>query len=91
VSSQNDTDCAVRPALSPTAAFLRSKDAAQYLRDHFGFGSSSALEKFRMLGDGPRYYKPNGRTVVYSPADLEAWATSLLAAHYVTPAASSMR
>lgn len=91
VPSQNDNNRADRPASSPTAAFLRSKDAAQYLRDHYGFGSNSALEKFRMLGDGPNYYKPNGRTVLYSPGDLEAWATSLLASHHVMPATSSMK
>ncbi|WP_245495026.1 helix-turn-helix transcriptional regulator [Rhizobium ruizarguesonis] len=34
--------------------------------------SSSTLAKLRLTGGGPHYIKL-GRTVVYDPADVEAW------------------
>ncbi|QKC86063.1 DNA-binding protein [Mesorhizobium sp. NZP2077] len=38
---------------------------------HVGL-SVSTLEKLRLTGDGPEYIKL-GRTVVYSPSDLDSW------------------
>jgi predicted DNA-binding transcriptional regulator AlpA len=46
---------------------LRTPAAAQYL----GIAPST-LEKLRVFGGGPRYAKL-GRSVVYDPADLDAW------------------
>lgn len=37
--------------------------------------SPSTLAKLRLTGGGPRYIKL-GRTVVYDPADIEAWLRS---------------
>ncbi|ANL74063.1 transcriptional regulator protein [Rhizobium phaseoli] len=46
---------------------LRTDDAAKLI----GL-SPSTLAKFRLNGGGPRYIKL-GRSVVYDPADVEAW------------------
>jgi hypothetical protein len=86
---QNDHDNAVRPATAPQAAFLRPKEAVGYLRERYGFGSKSKLAHYRMLDSGPKYHKPNGRTVVYFRDDLDIWVKDLLAATQVTP--SSMK
>lgn len=49
--------------------YLRTTEAARFL----GL-SGRTLEKHRTYGTGPAYRKIGGR-VVYSLADLEAWAT----------------
>jgi predicted DNA-binding transcriptional regulator AlpA len=49
---------------------LRTADAAAYV----GLGIST-LEKFRVFGGGPVYYKV-GKSVVYSTVDLENWMAS---------------
>ncbi|GGF66918.1 hypothetical protein GCM10007301_28190 [Azorhizobium oxalatiphilum] len=46
---------------------IRVADAAK----HLGM-SVSTLNKLRCYGGGPAFFKL-GRTVVYSPADLDAW------------------
>ncbi|WP_245443469.1 helix-turn-helix transcriptional regulator [Rhizobium phaseoli] len=46
---------------------LRTDDAAKII----GL-SPSTLAKLRLTGGGPRYIKL-GRSVVYDPADVEAW------------------
>ncbi|MEP7452828.1 helix-turn-helix domain-containing protein [Phyllobacterium sp. SB3] len=46
---------------------LRTDAAAR----HTGL-SSSTLTKLRLTGNGPRFIKL-GRSVVYDPADIEAW------------------
>lgn len=53
--------------------YLRSPDAAAFVRKKFGFGAARTLAKLRCLGGGPPFRKI-GRLVVYSPADLIAWA-----------------
>ena len=50
------------------ARFLRTPDAAV----HLGL-SARTLEKHRCFGTGPVYRKLGGR-IVYSVADLDAWA-----------------
>lgn len=57
---------------SPDAArsALPVSDAAQYL----GL-SASTLNKLRLTGDGPPYYKLS-RRVVYRQSDLDAWLES---------------
>jgi hypothetical protein len=48
--------------------YLSNDEAAHVLKL-----SPRTLEKFRVIGGGPRYRK-FGRRVVYSVQDLEAWA-----------------
>ncbi len=50
--------------------YLRTPDAAL----HIGL-SGRTLEKHRYFGTGPIYHKVGGR-IVYSIADLDAWAAS---------------
>jgi len=63
--------------------YLRTKEAAVFLSL-----SARTLEKHRTYGTGPAYRKLGGR-VVYSVADLEAWASrgQVLPAKRHTPAA----
>lgn len=49
---------------------LRTPDAANYC----GVGLST-LEKLRVFGGGPAYYKL-GKSVVYDPDDLDSWMAS---------------
>ncbi|WP_337181416.1 helix-turn-helix domain-containing protein [Shinella sp.] len=49
---------------------LRTAEAAAYT----ALGIST-LEKLRVIGGGPAYYKV-GKAVVYDPADLDAWLAS---------------
>jgi hypothetical protein len=54
--------------------FLRRADAASYVRRRYGFPCSRQwLAKLAVVGGGPTYRK-SGRTPVYAPADLDAWA-----------------
>jgi predicted DNA-binding transcriptional regulator AlpA len=46
---------------------FRTPDAARYV----GLAKRT-LEKMRLTGDGPRFYKL-GRAVVYDTQDLDAW------------------
>ena len=56
-------------AIGQSGRWLRVGFAAAYL----GIGIGT-LNKLRTYGGGPRYAKL-GHTVVYDPADLDAWAT----------------
>jgi predicted DNA-binding transcriptional regulator AlpA len=53
-----------------TRRFLRTKDAAQYL----GLANAT-LERYRVIGDGPRFSKL-GRAVVYARDDLDTWVAA---------------
>jgi hypothetical protein len=55
--------------------FLRRKDAAAYLKEHFGFGTASTLAKCAVFGNGPVYCK-RGRIPLYTPTNLDVWARS---------------
>jgi predicted DNA-binding transcriptional regulator AlpA len=57
----------VIPPVISNRRMLRTDDVAR-LADL----SSSTLAKLRLTGGGPHYIKL-GRTVVYDPADVEAW------------------
>ena len=57
--------------------FLRRKDAAQYLKDKFGIGSTASLSKLASVGGGP-LYRTIGRIPLYTRADLDTWARSKL-------------
>lgn len=60
-----------------TPAFLRRSQAADYLRERYGFGTTETLAKLACVGGGPRFRKL-GRFPVYTAEDLEAWAVSRL-------------
>jgi predicted DNA-binding transcriptional regulator AlpA len=51
-----------------TPLHLRTPAAAEYV----GL-SASTLEKLRLTGGGPAYFKSGRKIVVYSTADLDAW------------------
>jgi len=57
-----------KPATVQPARYLTNDEAAEFLRL-----SPRTLEKQRVIGGGPRFRK-FGRRVMYSVADLEAWA-----------------
>jgi hypothetical protein len=59
------------------AQYLRRKEAGQYLRDKFGFGSYGTLAKLATVGGGPEYCYI-GTIPVYLPAKLDEWALSKL-------------
>ncbi|MER9142039.1 hypothetical protein NKH92_05025 [Mesorhizobium sp. M0871] len=60
----------------PGPRFLRRAEAASYINSKFGFPCSKQwLAKLAVTGGGPVYRKA-GRTPIYSPADLDAWAES---------------
>lgn len=57
-----------------TMHFLRREDAASYIQSTYGFPCSRQwLAKLAVTGGGPIYHKA-GRTPIYAPADLDAWA-----------------
>ena len=59
---------------------LRRKEASSYLTAEWGLSvAPTTLAKYASVGGGPRYQK-FGRTPVYSPADLDEWATDRLSA-----------
>lgn len=55
------------------AKYLRRKEAADYLRKHYGHGSPRTLAKLATIGGGPVFHR-FGRIVVYEPAALDSWA-----------------
>lgn len=59
--------------------YLRRSDAAAYIRSKYGFCTPKSLGKGAVTGDGPRFFKA-GRAVLYTIADLDAWARSKISA-----------
>ncbi len=60
----------------PATVYLRRADAAEYIRRRYGFPCSRQwLAKLAVIGGGPVYRKA-GRTPIYLPGDLDAWAAS---------------
>ncbi|MBY0282519.1 MAG: DNA-binding protein [Sphingomonas sp.] len=55
--------------------YLRRDRAAQYLLERYGAFTVATLAKLASVGGGPRFRKM-GRFPVYTPDDLDAWATS---------------
>jgi hypothetical protein len=56
------------PAVTATTVYLNCDEAGAHLKL-----SPRTLEKLRTIGGGPRFRKL-GRRVVYTLADLDAWA-----------------
>ncbi len=73
------------PALLKTeteapARFLRRADAALYVSQNYGFPCSRQwLAKLAVIGGGPMFRKA-GRTPIYAPQDLDAWAKDRIGA-----------
>ena len=60
--------------------YLRREAAALYVKEHWGVPCARAtLAKLAVVGGGPVYRKA-GRTPIYAPADLDAWAQSRIGA-----------
>lgn len=53
--------------------FFRRREAGEYLRSKFGFGSGSLLAKLACEGTGPAFRKV-GTAVIYEPEELDRWA-----------------
>jgi hypothetical protein len=52
----------------PALAFLRTPDAA--LRVGL---TPATLEKLRVIGGGPPFYRVGPKRILYDPADLDSW------------------
>jgi hypothetical protein len=62
------------------ARFLRRAEAAAYVQATYGFPCSRQwLAKLAVIGGGPVYRKA-GRTPIYAPEDLDAWAVARIGA-----------
>ena len=58
------------------STYLRRDQAASYVREKWGVPCARAtLDKLAVLGGGPIFRKA-GRTPIYAPSDLDAWAQS---------------
>ena len=63
-----------------TQIYLRRDQAARHIRDLWGLPCSPRwLAKLAVVGGGPIYRKA-GRTPIYAPADLDAWAQARIGA-----------
>jgi hypothetical protein len=61
-------------SLQQPARFFRRAQAATYVQVIYGFPCSRQwLAKLAVVGGGPIYRKA-GRTPIYAPEDLDAWA-----------------
>jgi hypothetical protein len=56
-----------------TAQYLRRKQAGEYLKAKYGFGSEKTLAKLACLGGGPEFRKA-ANAAIYEPAKLDEWA-----------------
>ncbi len=63
----------------PPAQFLRRKDAGEYLKTKYGFGSEKILAKLACLGGGPLFHKA-GIAALYTPSALDDWAPAKISA-----------
>ena len=56
--------------------FMRRAESAHYVQTTYGFPCSRQwLAKLAVIGGGPVYRKA-GRTPIYAPKDLDAWAVA---------------
>ena len=53
--------------------FLRRRQAGEYLKEKFGFGSEKTLAKLASVGGGPVFRKA-GVAALYEAEALDAWA-----------------
>ena len=57
---------------------MRRRDAGNYMREKYGFGSPSMLAKLVCTREGPKFRKYGARIVLYDVADLDAWVAEKL-------------
>ncbi len=62
-----------------TAQYLRRKQAGEYLKAKYGFGSEKTLAKLACLGGGPEFRKA-AKAAIYEPAKLDEWALAKIGA-----------
>jgi hypothetical protein len=62
-----------------SAQYLRRKNAGDYLKTKYGFGSEKTLAKLACVGGGPTFHKA-GPAALYEPAALDEWALSKIGA-----------
>ena len=55
--------------------YLRRKQAADYLQEHYGAFTAETLAKLACMGGGPKFRRM-GRFPYYTMADLDEWAHS---------------
>jgi hypothetical protein len=55
----------------PALAFLRTRDAAPRV----GL-TPATLEKLRVIGGGPPFYRVGPKRILYDPSDLDSWVRS---------------
>lgn len=53
--------------------YLRRKQAGEYLKSQYGFGSEKSLAKLATVGGGPLFHKA-ANAAIYRPEDLDSWA-----------------
>ena len=65
---------------SSNVRYFRRLEAAAYVQSSYGFPCSPRwLAKLAVIGGGPIFRKA-GKTPLYAPADLDAWAQSRIGA-----------
>lgn len=62
-----------------TSQFLRRKQAGEYLKGRYGFGSEKTLAKLACVGGGPEFRKA-GTAALYEPTKLDEWALAKIGA-----------
>jgi hypothetical protein len=62
-----------------SAQYLRRKNAGDYLKTKYGFGSEKTLAKLACVGGGPTFHKA-GPAALYEPAALDERALSKIGA-----------
>ena len=67
------------------ARYFRRTDAARHIRETWGLPCSPRwLAKLAVVGGGPVFRKA-GKTPLYLPADLDAWAQPASVRHAIQP------
>ena len=64
---------------------LRREEAAEYLRQNAGFGTTRWLAKLACVGGGPKFRKIS-KYPVYTTADLDAWIAEKVSRTYSSTA-----
>lgn len=59
-----------------TQKLRRPPEAAEFLRDLIGIGSTKTLAKLRCVGGGPRFVRIGSRMIAYPEDGLREWAAS---------------
>ena len=64
---------------SVSPAFMRRKDAANYLKAKYGFGAARSLAKLACVGGGPIFCRA-GKIPLYTRDELDRWALTKIGA-----------